>query len=668
MNTAVSTATPYTIAVVGTGPRGISVLERLAVHLMRDTADRRPVRIYAIDAVEVGAGRIWRTDQDDWFTMNTVIGQVTMFSGDPDGGVARPGAGPSLGQWLADQHPAPDGQVTVDEDDFASRRDYGRYLRYVYRTITDELPSHVRMIPLVAGVTSIRPGRAGDYVLTLDGDRELPVHKVVLATGHPRNDPEPFDQEMLDFADAHPEVSYLRGDSAADLDLDVVRPGSTVAVRGLGLSFYDVLLSLTVGRGGSFCGDGDGRLRYLPSGREPRIVAGSRSGLPIPPRGRNQKAPNHVHESLFLTKERLTAIRARREAESGSGLLDFNEDILPLVLDEIRHVYYTTRVRAISGEAAALDFGRRYTTALRTGHGEAALLSIAGLDGLPPLDLWALARPFAKEHFDTRDAWRERLLEVMRADLDEAELGTLDGPLKAALDTLRDLRGVLRWAIDYGGLRPHSHRDDFLNDYVPVNALLSAGPPMARAQQLMALMAAGTVEVAGPATEFTTDAEAGRFVVRSPQVAGSAVHAEVLIDARIPRPSLHSDVSPLTRQLLADGLIREFVNVDPASGTSFPTGGLDIAEGTFRALDGEGRVHPGLYALGVPTEHVRWFTQIGNSRPGLATDFTKVGEAVARDVMAQRAEVMAQAEATTAARAESRHEAVLAGRKVPSLG
>jgi methylaspartate mutase epsilon subunit len=69
------------------------VLERLAARLTVQPAGR-PVELYAIDAVQPGSGRIWRTDQADSLLMNTPAGEVTMFSGPRDVGPTRPGAGP----------------------------------------------------------------------------------------------------------------------------------------------------------------------------------------------------------------------------------------------------------------------------------------------------------------------------------------------------------------------------------------------------------------------------------------------------------------------------------------------------------------------------------------------------------------------------------------------
>ncbi|MFI8194314.1 FAD/NAD(P)-binding protein [Streptomyces sp. NPDC085946] len=636
----ISDPRPLVIAIVGSGPRGLSVLERLAVRTAAEAeaaaaAGRapRPVRIHLIDATEVGAGRVWRTDQDDWFTMNTVISQVTMYSGDPDGGPARPGAGPSLGQWIAEQS-AP-GQEPLGPDDYASRVRYGHYLADVYRTIARWLPEHVDLAPVTGRVTDLRPADGGGYLLTLDAAPHLlEADRVVLATGHPFNAPDDFEREMLDFAARTPGTRYLCGDSAADMPLgeDSIPAGSAVGIRGIGLSFYDVMLSLTVGRGGAFHTGEDGVLVYRPSGREPRIVAGSRSGLPIPARGRNQKEPSFSHKALFLTREALLAARAARRAAGGTGQLDFAKDVLPLLLQEIQHVYYLTHVRIAQGPKAAQAFADRHAEALRAGRETGPLLAEAGLAHVPPVDLDALARPFGQEHFDSPEEFRRQLLKVMDEDLAAAALGTVDGPLKSALDVLRDIRNMVREAVDFGGLLPESHTGFFHRRFLPVNALLSAGPPMYRVEQLRTLIRQGVVEVAGPGSRFGTDERAGAFRVDSPQVKGSARLVHTLIDARIPTPDLRRDTSPLTRRLLEEGMIREYVIQGPG-GSRHVTGGLEVTDSPFHVVDADGVPQPDLYALGIPTEHTRWFTQVGSSRPGVSTLFYRDADAIAVDAL-----------------------------------
>ncbi|NJQ01630.1 FAD/NAD(P)-binding protein [Streptomyces zingiberis] len=634
----ISDRRPLVIAIVGSGPRGISVLERLAVRTAAEAGRSgggppRPVRVHLIDGTEVGAGRVWRTDQDDWFTMNTVVSQVTMYSGDPDTGPARPGAGPSLGEWIAER--ARQGEEPLGPDDYAPRVRYGRYLADVLATITRGLPGHVELVPVTGRVTAVRPAAGGGHLLTLDtAPHLLEADRVVLATGHPVNEPDEFERAMLDFARRTPGTRYLCGDSAADLPLDeeTVPAGGAVGVRGLGLSFYDVMLSLTVGRGGMFRAGPDGALEYHPSGREPGIVAGSRSGLPIPARGRNQKEPSHSHRPLFLTRDALASARAARRAAGGSGQLDFAEDVLPLLRQEVEHVHRVTQVRVARGAREAAAFAEAHARALRTGTDRTALLARAGLAHEPPLDLDALARPFGEERFASPEDFRARLLKVMDEDLAAAGQGTVDGPLKAALDVLRDIRTMVREAVDFGGLLPESHTESFHRRFLPVNALLSAGPPMYRVEQLRALIRQGLVEVAGPGTRFGADERAGAFVVDSPRVAGSRRYVRTLIDARIPTPDLHRDTSPLIRQLRAEGIVRTFAVQGPA-GRRFVTGGMEVTPAPFHVVDAEGTAQPDLYALGIPTEHTRWFTQVGSSRPGLATLFYRDADAIAADAL-----------------------------------
>jgi hypothetical protein len=646
------------IAIVGVGPRGLSVLERLLVRLAGRTVDR-PVHIFTVDPGEPGAGRIWRTDQPEWFAMNTSAGEVTMYSDGPDGGSARPGAGPSLHQWLQG-HPDPRWSRLCPSD-YAPRAVYGQYLNGVFRSLITHLPPGVQVHPVRARVDRIQR-KGDDYVLFLSTRLDdtvrpdmLTARKVVLTTGHPRNVPGPRDQELQAFSAARAGLRYLQSDSVADLDLDSIRPANPVGVVGLGLSFYDVLLCLTEGRGGRFEEDGDEGLRYLPSGAEPRIVAGSRSGYPLPARGRNQKAPHYRYRSVFLTEAAVAAARARHLAERGSPQLDFRDDVLPLLQLEIEHVYYTAHVRLRHGVDAADRFARHHaaihacvatgagavngagetTDAIRpaaTNRRLAGLLREFGVAGVPPVDLVRLARPFRGQQFSTPDEFHGHLLRMLRADVAEAALGNVDGPLKAALDIMRDLRAVVRSAVDFGGLHPTSHRD-FLTWYNPINSLLSAGPPAIRVAQLCALVKCGILTVAGPDTQFQVDPPAGRFALWSPRVRGSRRLVTVLIDARIPRPHVRHDASPLIRQMLEDGLISEFVNSDPVDGDRFPTGGLAVTTAQFRVIDAFGRASDGIYALGIPTENTRWFTQIGNSRPGPMAGFHRDADAIAADAL-----------------------------------
>src|SRR5207245_2249936 len=104
--------------------------------------------------------------------------------------------------------------------------------------------------------------------------------------------------------------------------------GQTVAIGGFGLSAMDVLSCLTVGRGGQFRRD-QGEIAYLPSGREPRIVMYSRSGVPC--RARPLVTRFEIsYDPLVFTPAAIDGLRERRGGPTAP--LDFQADVMPLIL------------------------------------------------------------------------------------------------------------------------------------------------------------------------------------------------------------------------------------------------------------------------------------------------------------------------------------------------
>ncbi|OLF14687.1 FAD/NAD(P)-binding protein [Actinophytocola xanthii] len=613
-------ADPYRVAVVGSGPRGIAVLERLAARLAA-RPPARPVELHVLDAVEVGCGRIWRTDQPSWFMMNTVAGEVTMFSGPADGRRARPGHGPTLAQWWASVDPDCPGP-----DGYAPRALYGRYLRFVLDTVEAGLPASVALHRLRTEVVDLVPDHDG-YLLATAGGTRVRADRVLLATGHPRPRLDTEQQRLADFAATRPGLRYLRGDSASDMPLGEIQPGETVGVVGLGLSFYDVMVALTIGRGGRFEPAGEGRLRFVPSGEEPVLVAGSRAGVPILARGRNQKTATHTYTPRVFTTDRVRELRR-------AGRIDLRADLIGLLETEMRLVYYATALRLRFGAEVAERFTEQAVAAAGDGPARdttARLAAAFGVDDLPELDLHEWSRPLEGRWFADPELFHAELLDLIDADLRDAEAGTVDGPRKAACDVLRDTRQVLREAVDFAGLTPASHRFDLVEWFTPLASFLAAGPPLVRLRQVRALIECGVLRVLGPSVRFGTDPAAGRFAAWSPRVGGSRVLLDGVLDARIPQQCLWRDTAELTRRLHARGLLTSFVNTD--GGTAFDTGGAAVTQAPYHPVGTDGQADPGIYVLGIPTEHTRWFTQVGSGRPGRWTAFTRDADAIAEDVL-----------------------------------
>ena len=140
-----------------------------------------------------------------------------------------------------------------------------------------------------------------------------------------------------------------------------VAAAEPVAIRGMGLCFFDHLAMLTVDRGGRF-DDVDGRLVYRPSGHEPVIYAGSRRGVPYHARGENEKGVSGRHQPVFLTPEVIDRFRVR----TGRGHpARFRAEVWPLVAGEVELVYYRTLIDRRTGRAAADEFTEQFVGELR---------------------------------------------------------------------------------------------------------------------------------------------------------------------------------------------------------------------------------------------------------------------------------------------------------------
>ncbi|MFE0672516.1 FAD/NAD(P)-binding protein [Streptomyces sp. NPDC058867] len=593
---------PVSVAVVGAGPRGTGVLERLCASAPELLPPGARLTVHMVDPAPPGAGRVWRTDQSPELLMNTVACQVTLFTdASVDcAGPLRPG--PSLYEWAGG---------TLGPDEYPTRAQYGRYLEWVFARTVREAPPSVEVRTHAARATRLDDTPDGHQTLTLDDGRALTgLSAVVLTQGHLPTAPDAPQRRLSAYAGRHG-LRHVPPANPADVDLSAVPPGEPLLLRGLGLNFFDHLALLTRGRGGRFVRAG-GRLRYLPSGNEPRLYAGSRRGLPYQARGDNAKGPYGRHLPLVLTSEVIAGFRAR----AGSGRApDFLAEIWPLVAKEVESVYYS----ALPGTPP--EFTGRFLATAHRGPEEAALLDEFGI---PEADRWSwdrISRPYAGTRFGGPGAWRGWLLAYLREDARQAALGNVAGPLKAALDVLRDLRNELRRIVDHGGLSGASRRDHLDRWYTPLNAFLSIGPPRRRVEELTALLEAGTVEVLGPRLEVRE--EDGAWVAHSPEVPGSAVRVTTLVEARLPEPDLRRTSDELLARLLKTGQCR------PHTVDGHETGGLDVTERPYRLRDRQGKPHRARFAFGVPTEGVHWVTAAG-ARPGVDSVTLADADAVAR--------------------------------------
>ena len=339
------------LAIVGLGPRGLSVAERLCANTESLLPHGHELVIHIIDPYVLDGGQVWRSTQDRALLMNTVACQVTVFVDDTVDCAGPVVTGPNLYEWARSitligrpnvTEAVADEAASLGPDDYPSRAFYGSYLQWARDRIIWTAPPAVSFESHQATAVDVRDTPAGLQEVVLNtGETIDDLQGVVLALGHmPHRLGEP-EAEMSQLADQHG-LRYITPSNPADVSLDAIPAGDPVLLRGLGLNFFDYMALFTIGRGGAFVREADDALRYRPSGREPKLVAGSRRGVPYHARGKNQKGSSGRHEPRYVTAEVID--RVRTSADAGAPA-NFRRDIWPLIDQEVRTVYYSTLVR-----------------------------------------------------------------------------------------------------------------------------------------------------------------------------------------------------------------------------------------------------------------------------------------------------------------------------------
>ncbi|WP_394940274.1 FAD/NAD(P)-binding protein [Psychromicrobium sp. YIM B11713] len=574
------------VAIIGAGPRGTSVLERLISQLSaRSTGQPLAVSIHLVDPFPAGPGRVWRTEQSELYLMNTQSFFPTVV---PDQGVEAVSiTGLTFNDWRARFAPE------LGREEFPPRAVYGRYLRWTFERLLNSLPPEVSVQWHQSEAESIEKNAEGGYSIRLsDADSSaLEADAVVLALGHlPAN----LSAEQSEFAEAARSegLGYWPPAIPADVDWSQVSAGENVLVRGMGLNFFDLLVQWTQGRGGRFeaTGDGAGRaLRYWPSGQEPKILAASRRGTPYRAKAELKSYYPAAVELRFLTEQL---------AQQSQQLPGFEHDLWPALHKDVLWAYYTTLLGGTSEELA---------TALQQPDWQLACQAFeSGIPVSQRLALESLAKPFAGRRFASHREFDAAVLNELERDAQGSAAGESD-PVKMAIGALNKGRALIKGFVLDGGITEASWLAELRGWFEPLVEGLASGPPAVRIEQLAALARAGVVRFIGPDPRFSVDQEG--FLARSPWVQGAPWRAKQLVEAMSPANRVLQSSSPLLQRLLADGLARPKAML-ASDGDVVLTSGLDVSEPPYRLLDASGTVVDDLYLLGLQLSSTQWGTAI----------------------------------------------------------
>ncbi|WP_061960548.1 FAD/NAD(P)-binding protein [Demequina flava] len=244
------------LVVVGGGPRALYALADLDEELARSSQlPARPLRVTVLEPGVPGAGAVWDPSQPSHLMMNVDAAIVDATS---------PSVPWTYHQWSGG-----------DEVTFPSRADVGRYLSWSFEHLCQS--PRLEIIHWRARVTSVRRDGAGWVCETSTDHGRASISersaRVLLATGHAGGIG--LDHSAL--------TDPTRGPA----------PSEPVVIHGAALTAFDVVMDLTVGRGGTWESNPDAPAgnRYVPSGMEPsKVTMVSRTGETMLPKPVTQSA------------------------------------------------------------------------------------------------------------------------------------------------------------------------------------------------------------------------------------------------------------------------------------------------------------------------------------------------------------------------------------------
>ena len=648
---AASTSPRASIAIVGAGPRGISIIERIAAYL-RHASNPPALDIHLIDDAQHGAGRIWDTEQTHTLCMNTLAGAVTLFT-EPGSTVGAPVLeGPIQYEWiqllrgerediakpkqeLFDAFP-PDPSVAADfaeeiaatvPESNPSRALYGAYLRWALDVALAQLPESVEVINHHARAVEISPASDKDIIVLSTGDT-VEAHATVVASGWTQPATNTEEEIFLNSG-----LTWVKPNNPREQDLSVVPAGADVLVRGLGMGFFDVMALLTIDRGGEFIADDSARagLRYKPSGNEPHFYVGSGRGYPYLPKSEYHSLPPKAN--LTRLKE---VIAQHQDAPEQS--INFATVVWPAIVRDSYTEYYTTlhRVRPeritvpLEEILSVID-----TLPLPSNSHDASALPAALSAALAemttePFELNDWIMPLAKKgvgvaDFTTREL-TTRIANRLDRDIREA-VAARNSPLKAGLWAISAARKRAS-ILGSNGRFIWETRTGAYKEFMTLGQMVGSGPPLFRTRQLLALVDAGLVTFVGDRTSVTIktppESDQQEFVMTS---GSRAVHSPVLIDAWMHKPDVRRPADSLELSIAS--------RVTPFIDGGHETGSPATDDETRRTIHPDGTRDPRLHVAGIPT-YSQWpdttISPIPGTNPLMLQETDKVAHSLLRTV------------------------------------
>jgi len=573
------------IAVIGLGSWGLSFLERIVTGSRSQWGS---VRVHVVEPGTPGSG-VYAVDQPDYLILNTPCGQISLYPWQDEGPSPRYAVGlyewvTAAGyRWVGDTCRVDAAGREITGDDYLPRRLMGEYLQWFYATLVASAPAKVKIVHHHVAAVSIVNRGEHERVLLANGEY-LDVDHVILTSGHTDN-VEPQASPAL-IPRPYPVGRYAKA----------IPRGATVGVEGMGLVATDVVIALTVGRGGSFVESGD-RLRYVGSGDEPTLRLFSRSGFPYCSKAVATVDESDEFQAVVCTKEAIGEIQGGQATGRPRRQIDFRSSVLPLVLTEMQIRYFAQSALLAKGQAASAEVTSQLARAWRDGSYGTVVNGFAGRYG--DFDPWVHFFGPRRDYVSSKD-YESQIYSLVDADLRESLRGG-SGPVKSAYEVLRHLRDLMRTVIEFSGLTLESYLDLRDNIKTRVNRIV-AGPPAIRSKQLLALIDADVVTVPVGPSPWVEPMGTEGFLLGSRHLEHTySEKVNWLIHGHLENPTVTRSSSSLLTNLWHDRRLQ------PLYYDTTDVGSVALNE-EFHPTDAYGQPARRIWVFGSLTEGVRYFT------------------------------------------------------------
>lgn len=536
------------VTIVGGGPKGFYALERLLTHLIT-TYSIEPIEIHWFNTnTYFACGQNYRTDQPDNLLVNYAIGNISAWETESDEQCIADRK--NLTDWIRTYKQR--GTRKVDERDFASRELVGHYLLDCLYHTMQVVPAHITLHLANESIVDIEDHQDGYRLYSDTAKLPFNYQSLILVTGNNYKN-HTFHNEQIPNT-----LSYFNSAYPIQI-LDSIPDAAEVAIQGYGLTFIDVALHLTEGRGGEFVYRND-ELCYQPSGREVIMYPFSRTNLLMLPRQGTLEGEQYNLE--FITDEWIENLPKDQKP-------DFQKNVVPVLEREVEYAFYSVLWK--EKNLSKMQIIQRLDS-----------------DKIEkPFTIYQLFTPNKDLAYIQLTYYHEFITDILYYIISEIKKDPTESPIAQAVQACRASLLQMPKIYNFCGLDGKSQAY-FEKTWLGNMNRLSFGPPLTNIEKIYSLMKAGLIQCRYGTLPKLTFNDTGLGITNE-------VFTKTFtyfIDGRVAKSQLSHSNSVLYDNLFKRGIVTELVNDE------YHTGAIVVnPDGTIPGL-----TERPIYVYGTATE------------------------------------------------------------------